>query len=146
MTMLQVLRPGMLCNRSSELTNWANVLDRYFESDNRLDYHTSSPKTNVLEFDDHYRLDLYVPGIAKEDLKIELENNRLNVSKPVKQDKENENYKLQEFNSNSFERSFTLSSDIDSANLKADYKNGILSITLPKKEEAKPVKREITIE
>jgi HSP20 family protein len=143
--MLQVLRPSVLCNRSTELTNWANVLDRFFESDNRLDYRASSPKTNVLEFDDHYRLDMYIPGVAKEDLKIELENNRLTVSKPVQQDQGNEKFNLQEFENNGFERSFTLSNDIDSANLKADHKNGILSITLPKKEEAKPVKREISI-
>jgi HSP20 family protein len=122
------------------------VLDRFFESDNHLDYRASSPKTNVLEFDDHYRLDMYIPGVAKEDLKIEVENNRLTVSKPVQQDQGSEKFNLQEFESNGFERSFTLSNDIDSANLKADHKNGILSITLPKKEESKPVKREITIE
>jgi len=146
MTMLQVLRPRVLHNESRELTNWANVLERFFESDNRLDNHTAFPKTNIVEFDDHYRLDLYVPGIAREDLKIDLENNRLTVSKPVKQDKGDEKYKLQEFGIDTFERSFTLSNDIDSGNIKAEYKNGILSLALPKKEEAKPIKREISIE
>jgi HSP20 family protein len=147
MTMIKFFRPRVVTNGNSPLTTWSDILDRYFENDNRLDYgNSSSPKVNIIENDGHYRIDMYVPGVSKADLKIEVEKDVLTISKPVKQDEEEAEYRLREFNIGYFERRFTLSDDIKSDEIKADYVNGILSVTLPKKEEAKPVKREISIQ
>lgn len=146
MTMIKLFRPRVVANGNNPLTTWSDVLDRFFEHDNRLDFgYRNTPKTNIIEKDDHYRIDMFVPGVSKADLKIEVENDVLTISKPVKQDEEDVEYRLREFGTDNFERRFTLSNDIKTDEIKADYVNGILTLTLPKKEEAKPVKREINI-
>lgn len=146
MTMIKLFRPRVAQNGNSEFSTWSDVLDRFFENDNRLDFgYHSSPKTNIVEKEDHYRIDMYVPGVAKSDLKVEVENDLLTISKSVKQDKEDANYLVYEFGDQTFERRFSLPDDVNTENVKADYVNGILSVTLWKKEEAKTIKKEISI-
>ena len=97
---------------------------------------------NISENESGFQLDLAVPGMKKDDFKIELDNNILTISAEVKNEKEetNENgYSRREFSTSSFSRSFTLPENKVSENsIKANYENGVLSVSLPKKEEAKP--------
>jgi len=104
------------------------------------------PSVNIIENDQDFVLELAAPGKSKEDFKINLENQLLTVSSEVKEEKEEtqKNYTRREFVFNSFSRSFTLPKNIIHDKVAADYKDGILSITLPKKEETK-LSREITI-
>lgn len=106
------------------------------------------PSVNIREVEDHFILDMAAPGLRKEDFKINLENNVLSITSESKKEEEekNEKYTRKEFNYSSFCRSFSLPKSIDLDKIKADYKDGILTIALPKREEAKvALNREISI-
>ncbi len=107
-----------------------------------------SPATNIIEHENHFQLDLAVPGLNKEDFKIDIENNVLTVSseKEEKNEESNNNYTRKEFVYGCFNRSFSLPKSINTESIEATYTNGILQIVLPKKEEEKAkAKREIAI-
>ncbi len=147
MTTIRLFRPRVVNPLVNPVVTWSDVMDRFFENDNRLDYGYSSPKTNILETEDSYKIEMLVPGVSKSDVKIELENDVLTISKSVKQDEEeNTTYRLREFVNGTFERRFSMPDNVNAENIKADYNNGILTLTIAKKEEAKPVKRAISIE
>jgi HSP20 family protein len=106
------------------------------------------PAVNIRESEDNFVLDVAAPGLKKEDFKINLDNNVLTISSEQKNESEekNEKYTRKEFFFNAFSRSFTLPKTIDLDKIRADYKDGVLSISLPKREDAKvAVNREIAI-
>ncbi|MCK9204264.1 MAG: Hsp20/alpha crystallin family protein [Bacteroidales bacterium] len=108
----------------------------------------SDPAANILENTDSFELDIAAPGMKKDDFRINLDNNILTISSEMEDEKreEGKNYSRKEFYYGSFSRSFTLPKIIDLEKIKADYENGILKITLPKKEEAKlDARKEIKI-
>lgn len=108
----------------------------------------SDPAANIIESNEAFQLDIAAPGMKKEDFRIGLENNILNISAELEDVKreEGKNYTRKEFYYGSFSRAFTLPKTIDTDKIKADYENGILKITLPKKDEARvEIKKEITI-
>lgn len=87
---------------------------------------------NVLKTDSTYEIYVIAPDRAKEDFKINLKGNELTISYQVKENiEENKNWIRNEFRKASFERSFFVDETIDSANIKAEYNNGILQVTLP---------------
>jgi HSP20 family protein len=87
---------------------------------------------NVLKTDSTYEIYVIAPDRAKEDFKINLKGNELTISYQVKENaEENKNWIRNEFKKASFERSFFVDETIDSANIKAEYHNGILQVTLP---------------
>lgn len=98
----------------------------------------SRPATNVRELDDSFILDVAVPGLTKKDIAIDVEKDQLTISadKTVEV-KEGEKVTRCEFNFNQFKRSFTLPETVDTQKIKASFKNGVLTIELTKKEEAK---------
>lgn len=99
------------------------------------------PSVNITENDDAFLLELAAPGLTKEDFKITLNNDQLEitVSKEHKsEEKEEGKWYRKEFNYSSFKRSFNINDTINTENINAEYLNGILKLTLPKKEEAKP--------
>jgi len=104
------------------------------------------PATNVMEDENAFRIEMMVPGYTKKDIKINIEKNMLIVSSELQNEKEGDHvtYTRREFVFNDFSRSFELPETIDQDGIKADYKNGILTLTLPKKEEVK-IKKEIQI-
>jgi HSP20 family protein len=107
------------------------------------------PAANISETEQAYQLEMAVPGFNKEDFRIDLEKDILTIS-TERQEEENKsentetNYRMHEFGRCNFSRSFRLSEAIDKDGIKAEYVNGILAITLPKKEEVK-VKKEIQV-
>jgi len=104
------------------------------------------PAVNIQEDEKQFLLELAVPGMKKDDFKIDLENQVLTISSEIKEEtEETENsYTRREFVYNSFSRSFTLPKNIVSEKIKADYKDGILKISLPKNKETK-LSREIKV-
>ncbi len=100
----------------------------------------SLPKVNIKEGEDGYRLELAVPGMAKEDFQIKLDQDVLSISSEKKEEatEDNKEYRRQEFSYQAFERRFNLPEDVDSEKITANYVNGVLSIEIPKREEAKP--------
>jgi HSP20 family protein len=105
------------------------------------------PAVNVKETDTCYEIEVAVPGMKKEDFKIDVDNGVLTISAEQKEEKEKkeDNYTRKEFSYNSFSRSFSLPQNVNEDNIKAKYENGVLALTLDKAKEEKPKKREIPL-
>ncbi len=98
------------------------------------------PPVNISETEADFKVDLAAPGFSKEDFKVKIENKLLTIEAKRKEDKkeEGDNYTRREFIQNSFTRSFQLPENkISEDAILASYENGVLSLSLPKKEEAK---------
>ncbi len=108
---------------------------------------SSLPATNISETTEAYHVEVNAPGRAKEDFKINLEKDLLTISFEKKEESKTEgvNSIRREFSFNSFKRSFSLDEKVDTSNIQAKYENGILKIDLPKKAEAKPEVKQITV-
>ena len=98
------------------------------------------PAVNIKENEKNFELDLAIPGQKRDDFNIELDEHVLTVSMEHKTEDESitDSYTRKEFSYTSFRRAFTLPESIDEGKIDAAYKEGILRITLPKKEEALP--------
>ncbi|HYD92404.1 MAG TPA: Hsp20/alpha crystallin family protein, partial [Flavobacterium sp.] len=99
------------------------------------------PPVNIKETEQEFTLELIAPGLKKEDFNIELDNDLLTVSSEIKSEKteqEEGKFTRREFSFSSFKRSFSLPETVKEEGINASYQNGILTITLPKKEEALP--------
>ena len=103
------------------------------------------PEANIIENEKDFRIELAVPGLERNDFKVEVQNGVLSISA----EKENEskekgkNFRRREFSYNSFCRSFTLPENLLTDKIDAKYENGILHVVLPKKEVSvsKPVQQ-----
>jgi HSP20 family protein len=97
------------------------------------------PAVNVVENKEGFRIEVAAPGLQKSDFKLNLEKNQLTISaeKEQKEEENNEKYTRKEFKYSSFQRTFTLPNTVDGDKIEANYADGILSIALPKREEAK---------
>jgi HSP20 family protein len=117
---------------NTELGDWSR---HNFSASN-----TTLPKVNIKEDDNGFLVEMAAPGMEKKDFNIKLENNVLTVSseKGDESEAEQEKYTRKEFAFQSFQRSFTLPDTAHVEKTVATYRNGILSIQIPKKEEAKP--------
>lgn len=102
------------------------------------------PKANISEGENEFSLSLAVPGMAKEDLKINLEDNVLSISAEIKPLEEEANYSRREFKISSFSRSFYLPEDVQCEKIEATFENGILNLIIPKVEVV-VLKKEISI-
>ncbi|MDD3876374.1 MAG: Hsp20/alpha crystallin family protein [Bacteroidales bacterium] len=118
--------------------------DDYFANDffqNYFDQSTnvSMPAVNISEDSEQFKIELAAPGLDKNDFKIEIKNNVLTISseKEQKHEENNEKYMRKEFNYCSFRRSFGLPQTANSEKIEAKHSNGILNITIPKRDEAK---------
>jgi HSP20 family protein len=96
------------------------------------------PAVNIVEHKDYYSVSLAVPGMEKEDFKIDVEGNILTISAEKEEDKEEKDkrYNRREYNYSSFSRSFTLPDEVKQENIQATYENGVLALLLSKKGEA----------
>lgn len=127
------------------------VLNEMMNSTYRRPYHSgcqyNRPAANIIDNEKDFVIELAVPGMSKEDFNIKLEDDILSISVEHKEAEENEerNFSRREFRYDGFTRSFSLAENINQDKIKADYKNGVLSITLPKSEETKIKGREIKI-
>jgi HSP20 family protein len=100
------------------------------------------PLANVISQDGTFILSLAIPGVAKADVSINIEKNKLTIKSEVENNTDTK-YRLREFNYAKFERAFTLSDDVDTDNISAKFDNGVLTISIPTVEEAGPKKVEI---
>jgi HSP20 family protein len=107
-----------------------------------------SPAVDILETENEMLLKMDVPDVELKDIDIRLENDTLTIKGERKFEQENKGkgYHRIERSYGTFARSFTLPNTLETEKVRADYKNGVLTVTLPKKEVAKPrsVKVEIT--
>lgn len=107
------------------------------------------PAVNISERKDDFQVTMAAPGLKKEDFKIRLEGTILTISSEKEEESEekNEKFTRREYSYSSFERSFSLPEEVNQSAIEAQYKDGVLSLTLPKKEEAKrmAVSKQITV-
>ena len=105
------------------------------------------PPVNVEEFDDKYELSVFAAGYSKGDFNVNLENDELVVSAKVSetQGAENGNWRRKEFRPRGFERHFILNEKVDKDAVSAKYKDGVLTITLPKLSGFETTRAEIKI-
>ena len=99
-----------------------------------------APAVDIFEQDGHIVLKAELPGVDPKDVDVRVENNVLTLRGERKLDNEvqKENYHRVERAYGSFSRSFTLPSVVDTEKIKAEYRDGVLRVNLPKREEAKP--------
>ncbi len=104
------------------------------------------PPVDITESENEYIIKADIPGMKKEDIKIAIENNTLSISGERKEEKEEKgkNFVKKEKSFGSFMRSFALPHSVDAKGIKAAYKEGVLNVTVPKSEDAKP--KEIKID
>jgi len=98
------------------------------------------PSVDIIEDKDKFMLTAELPGVKKEDVKISLNGNTLVIEgekKSVEEHKDKDYHHTERFYGK-FSRSFTLNSEVEADKIKADYQNGILTVTLPKSEKVKP--------
>ncbi len=98
------------------------------------------PAVNIKEDENGFRLELASPGMKKDDFKINLDDDILSISAELEEKNEtsDEKYTRKEFSFSSFKRQFTLPESVDTESITANYFDGILTINIAKKEEAKP--------
>ena len=113
----------------------STFLGDFFDNETRV----SVPEVNIAENGDHFNIEVAAPGLNKDDFKINLDHNLLTISSVKEAQKEDKKsgFMRREFNYSSFKRSFSLPDTINAENISASYNNGILSIQIPKREEAK---------
>jgi len=128
----------MITRRSYKPFLWSSLFDDDFFPvvPNRS---TSMPAVNIKEDEKRFTLDLAVPGIDKKDLRIEINDDVITVSSEQKTEKEEnaDDFKRREFSYTSFCRSFYLPENVNKEKIEANYRDGILSVVLPKDEEEK---------
>jgi HSP20 family protein len=123
---------------------FSHLLDNVFENELPSFFQNewsklSTPSVNIKETKDTYVLDIAAPGFAKESFNVKVEEGLLTISAEAKEEKLEEGEKItrREFTHQSFKRSFTLPKTVVADKIAAAYENGILTVTLPKVEEAK---------
>ncbi|TYA59000.1 Hsp20/alpha crystallin family protein [Formosa maritima] len=146
-TLVKVPKNGGLPNTISNVNfpSFSNWIEDIFKSDlpnvfpSSFNTGMSLPKVNIKEKSDSFVVEMAIPGIKKSDLQIDIDNNNLCISSETKEETEQkeDNYTRKEFGYSSFKRTFTLPESVDDSKIDAVYFDGILNITLPKKEEAK---------
>ncbi len=126
-----------------------SLIDRFFEGDlmdwnNRNFAGTDStlPAVNVKENDDEITIEVAAPGLKKDDFKLDYDNGRLTISAEKEEkfeEKDGEKITRREFSYSSFQRSFSVPETVVNVEkISAKYSDGILKLTLPKREEVKP--------
>jgi HSP20 family protein len=128
-------------------STFSSLVDKFFnESLARTGGSVFTPKVDVIESETSYEVQVAVPGLSKEDFKIEINENYLTVSGERKftNEKKDKSFHSIETNYGSFSRSFTLPDNADGAKISAKYNNGILELVIPK-DEKKILKQTIKV-
>jgi HSP20 family protein len=135
--------------QKSAVNPWFSDVFDSIINDSRLNerFVNKIPAVNIAETENQYHIELAVPGLKKEDLKINLDKNVLTVSAEKKTENvdESKKYSKREYSYNSFVRSFTLPESADQGKIEAEYTDGVLKLNVAKKEEAKVQTREISV-
>ena len=125
-----------------------NVFDSLFSDALNKNYGINKvPNVNIYENEGEYKIELAAPGLNKEDFKIDLKKDNLSIwaEKKAEEGAVQKDYSRKEFEYSSFARSFVLPEGIDADKISAEYINGILYITVGKKDEAKLTHKEIIV-
>lgn len=143
----------MTYNPNKSLQDFFNGDMEPFFSRNLIDFFNPEtvraihPKVNIVENENEFLLTAEVPGMVDDDIDVEIKDGVLSLRGHVKEEKETQedNYRIKEFRSQNFERSFRLGEQVDPEKVAAKLEKGLLRVSLGKKEIAKPRKVAINI-
>jgi len=132
-------------DRAVDLLSWDGLLDSFFE-DTPL-WASRSPAVDVRESEDGYVLEAELPGLTEKDVELKVEDNILTLSSRKEEGKEEQKdgYLIRERCRSEFARTFVLPKDVDRENIKAEFKNGLLNVSIPKVPEAKPRRIDVKV-
>lgn len=121
--------------------------NNWFDNDNFFGRTVNMPAVNITEGKNEYQLSLAVPGMKKDDFKIDINGNMLTISSEKEDEKEEKdaNYTRREYNYSSFSRTFTLPEEIVKEKIEAKYQDGVLKVSLPVNEKAKQLAKHIAV-
>ncbi|HMD53097.1 MAG TPA: Hsp20/alpha crystallin family protein [Phycisphaerae bacterium] len=136
-------RPGLVWPSFGRLANLQDELDRLFESPQT----GWAPALEVHEDADNFIIRAELPGLKREDIEVSLQDGALVISGERKSEKVEEGVEIhrQERFYGKFQRALTLPTPVAAGKVKAQYKDGVLTITLPKTEEAKPKQIDVSV-
>jgi len=143
MKLIQYQRPGLIWPDFGRQTNWQDELDRLFESP----LTSWAPALDVYEDKDNFVVHAELPGLKREDIEVSLQDGALIISgerKVEEKRKEGEVHRQERFYGK-FQRALTLPAPIAGDKVKAQYRDGVLTITLPKTEEARPKQIDVSV-
>jgi HSP20 family protein len=125
--------------RSLDRFNWDRILDHFFDNSGFAG-ETRSPAVDIHEDDSGYHMDVELPGLTEKDVEVKVENGVLSIAsrKDEKKDEKKEGYVRRERRVYDFCRSFTLPDSADADGIGATFKNGLLSVSIPKAPASKP--------
>jgi HSP20 family protein len=126
-------------------SSWDRFFDSFFED---LPFtRTKSPLVDIKENDSEYKMEVELPGLTDKDIEVMVEGNLLTLSSKKNEEKEEkkEDYVIRERRSVSFSRSFVLPENVNVDKISAEFKNGLLTVDVPKTEKAKPKMLEIKV-
>ncbi len=122
--------------------------NEWFDNGGVLGRTMNVPAVNITEHKDEYLVSLAAPGLKKDDFKLDVDGNMLTISSEKEESKEEKEKRFtrKEYSYSSFSRSFTLPEEINKEKIEAKYEDGVLKISLPRKEEAKkPSAKQIAV-
>ena len=119
---------------------FTSLIDDLFINQDWNQISASVPAANIIEADDHFNIELAAPGKKKSDFTIELDEGVLTISSETqtKSTEKDGSFTRKEFGYSSFKRSFNIPETVSADKISASYKEGILTVSLPKKAEALP--------
>lgn len=136
MTLIRFAKPNAQMEQGQYRPEFSDFYRNYLNAVNEC---RTVPAVNIIEQPESFVLQLAAPGYSKNDFDIKVEKDSLVISaKATERKTENVNYTRCEFGFEAFERSFKLGKAIDSSKIDASYENGVLALTLKKREEAIP--------
>jgi len=133
--------------RPNSLIGWDSVFDNFFNGDT-FGLNRNYPTVDVREDGDRYIMEAELPGLTEKDIDVNLDDNLLTISSKKKEEKEEENegYLIHERKAYSFKRSFVIPKDVNREKIDANFKDGLLILTMEKAPESKPKKIEVKSE
>lgn len=138
-----------ICVRPTRQWNVDRLFEDFFGSPARwaVDNADFSPRTDIQESENEISLTFELPGMDKGDIKVSVVDGVLSVSgeRKFKKEEKDANYLRSEIRTGSFSRSFTLPDTVDADKISADYKDGLLLVTMAKREEVKPKEIEVKV-
>ncbi len=140
-----MIRPSRV-DVASQIENMFNDFWRWPYAERQMNGYV--PATDIEETDKEFRIVFELPGMEKKDIKVSVEDNVLTVSGERKDrtEEKDKNYVRSEIRCGTFSRSFSLPRTVDVNNVAADYKDGLLTVSLQKTEESKPKEIEVKVQ
>lgn len=129
-----------LVRNYDNLNSFPALFNEFFGEPALAKWNNNVPSANIKETEDHFSIELVAPGYKKDAFKVEVHERNLTISAEEKTESEEktETFLKKEYSFGSFTRSFRLPNTVDSDKIEATYEDGVLNLTIPKKEEAKP--------